>query len=61
LARVVTDLQDAQLAVEFNLESATEGWQLFSVTFDPVKVSANQVQQILVNAGARVIPAPGGP
>jgi hypothetical protein len=61
LARVVTDLQDAQLAVEFNLESATEGWQLFSVTFDPVKVSANQVQQILVNAGARVIPARGGP
>jgi hypothetical protein len=61
LARVATDLQDAQLAVEFNLESATEGWQLFSVTFDPVKVSANQVQQILVNAGARVIPARGGP
>jgi hypothetical protein len=61
LARVATDLQDAQLPVEFNLESATEGWQLFSVTFDPVKVSANQVQQILVNAGARVIPAPGGP
>jgi hypothetical protein len=61
LARVVTDLQDAQLAVEFNLESATEGWRLFSVTFDPAKVSANQVQQILVNAGARVIPAPGGP
>jgi len=61
LARVATDLQDAQLPVEFNLESATEGWQLFSITFDPAKVSANQVQQILVNAGARVIPAPHGP
>jgi hypothetical protein len=61
VARVATYLQDAQLAVDFNLETATEGWQLFSVTFDPAKVSSNQVQQILVNAGARVIPAPAGP
>jgi len=61
LARVATDLQDAQLAVEFNLETATEGWQFFSITFDPAKVSSNQVQQILVNAGARVIRAPAGP
>jgi len=37
LARVATDLQDAQLAVEFNLETATEGWQFFSITFDPAK------------------------
>jgi hypothetical protein len=44
--------------VEFKLESATEGWQLFSVTFDPGQVSTEQLQQILVNAGARIIPAP---
>jgi hypothetical protein len=61
LARVATDLQEAQLAVDFKLENATEGWQLFSVTFDPATVSPEQVRQILVDAGARLIPAPIGP
>jgi hypothetical protein len=58
LARVATDLEAAQLAVDFKLETATEGWQLFSVTFDPSRVSTDQVKQILENAGALIIPAP---
>jgi hypothetical protein len=44
--------------VDFRLESATEGWQLFSVTFDAARVPPERVQQILVNAGARIIPPP---
>jgi hypothetical protein len=60
LARVATDLQDAELPVEFKLESATEGWQLFSVTFDPAVVPADHIRQILQDAGARIIPVPVG-
>jgi hypothetical protein len=44
--------------VEFQLETATEGWQLFSVTFDPARVSAERVREVLKGAGALVIPAP---
>jgi hypothetical protein len=44
--------------VEFKLETATEGWQLFSVTFDPAQVSAERVREILKDAGALIIPAP---
>jgi hypothetical protein len=52
---------EAQLSVDFKLESTTEGWQVFSVTFDPGRVSAEQLQQILLNAGARIIPTPPAP
>jgi hypothetical protein len=58
VTRVATDLQDSQLAVNFRLERATEGWQVFSVTFDPTRVSSQRVTDILVGAGAVVIPAP---
>ena len=58
MTRVATDLQNSQLAVDFKLERATEGWQLFSVTFDPTRVSTERVTEILVGAGAVVIPAP---
>jgi hypothetical protein len=61
VARVATGLQDAELAVDFKLENATEGWQVFSVTFDPGQVSAELVRQTLLDAGALVIPAPAGP
>jgi hypothetical protein len=44
--------------VEFKLETATEGWQLFSVTFDPSRVSAERVQAVLLGAGALIIPPP---
>jgi hypothetical protein len=44
--------------VEFKLERATEGWQSLSVTFDPARVSAERVTQILEGAGALIIPAP---
>ncbi len=60
MARVATDLQDAELPVEFKLESATEGWQLFSVTFDPAVVPSDHIRQILQDAGARIIPVPVG-
>jgi hypothetical protein len=45
--------------VTFQLEpAAAEGWQVFSVTFDPAQVSTQQVQTILQDAGARLIPPP---
>ena len=47
--------------MKFQLENATEGWQLFSVKFDPALVSADKITGILKNAGAIVIPAPAGP
>jgi len=60
LARVATDLQASELAVDFKLEHAQEGWQLFSVTFDPALVPAEHIRQILLDAGALIIPAPVG-
>jgi hypothetical protein len=60
LARVATDLRDAELPVDFQLEPASEGWQLFSVTFDPAIVPADHIRQILQDAGARIIPVPVG-
>ncbi len=59
MARVAADLQKAELAVDFKMENALEGWQLFSVTFDPAQVSTEHVRQILLDDGARIIPAPG--
>ena len=35
-----------------------DGWQLFSVKFDPTQVSTDRIQAILKDAGALVIPAP---
>jgi hypothetical protein len=58
LARVSSDFQVAQLPVDFKVESAMGGWELFSVTFDPARVSSDQVAQIMKDAGALVIPAP---
>ncbi|MDQ6674919.1 MAG: hypothetical protein M3069_29990 [Chloroflexota bacterium] len=58
LARVATDLQATELAVDFKLEQAREGWQLFSVTFDPARVSSEHVRQILLDDGALIIPSP---
>ena len=58
LARVSTDFQNAQLPVDFKVENAMGGWELFSVTFDPARVSPDQVTQIMRDAGARIIPAP---
>ncbi len=58
LGRVETVLQDSQLAVEFKIEGGNEGWHIFSVTFDPTRVSADRVTQILQGAGALIIPAP---
>jgi hypothetical protein len=58
LARVSSDFQVAQLPVDFKVENAMGGWELFSVTFDPARVSSDQVAQIMKDAGALVIPAP---
>jgi hypothetical protein len=57
-AQVASDLRDARLPVEFKMEQATEGWQVFSVTFDPNQVSPDHVRQTLLDAGALIIPAP---
>jgi hypothetical protein len=46
--------------LDFKLENATEGWQLFSVTFDPAVVPSDHIRQILQDAGARIIPVPVG-
>ena len=56
LGRVADDLRD--LPVAFQLETASEGWQLFSVKFDPTLVSTDRIQAILTDEGARIIPAP---
>jgi hypothetical protein len=59
LARVGNDLQGSQLPVNFRLQQAnTEGFQTFSVSFDPHQVSEAQITQILQNDGASIIPAP---
>jgi hypothetical protein len=58
LGRVETTLQDSQLAVEFKIEGGNEGWHVFSVTFDPTRVSVDRVKQVLKDAGALIIPAP---
>jgi hypothetical protein len=59
LARVGNDLQGSQLPVHFSLQQAnTEGFQTFSVSFDPRQVSEAQIKQILQNDGANIIPAP---
>jgi hypothetical protein len=59
LARVGNDLQASQLPVDFRLQQASaEGFQTFSVSFDPRQVSPAQVEQILTADGAAIIPAP---
>jgi hypothetical protein len=59
LARVGNDLQASQLPVDFRLQQASaEGFQTFSVSFDPRQVSPDQVKQILVADGAAIIPTP---
>jgi len=61
MARVTGDLQAAQLPVEIKMESMHDGWQVFSVTFDPTQVSADRVRQIVEGSGAQVIPSPASP
>jgi hypothetical protein len=56
LGRLETTLHDSQLAVEFKIEGGTEGWHVFSVTFDPTRVSAERVRHLLEDAGALIIP-----
>ena len=58
LARVANDLQNTDLPISFSIQPPTEGWQRFSVTFDPDRVSQQKVEQILVAAGAQVTPSP---
>jgi hypothetical protein len=45
--------------VVLKIENIHEGWQVFSVTFDPTMVPADRVRQIIEGSGAQVIPAPG--
>lgn len=60
LGRIETVLHDSQLAVDFKIEGGNEGWHIFSVTFDPTRVPASQITDLLVGAGALIIPAPVG-
>jgi len=57
LGRVETTRQGAQPAVEFKTEGGTEGWHIFSVTFDPTRVSAERVTHVLEDAGALIVQA----
>jgi len=61
MARLSADLQRADDAVDLRLESMHDGWQVFSVTFDPGRVSAEQVKRIIEGSGAQLIPAPVSP
>jgi hypothetical protein len=58
VARIASNLQDAQLVVDFKLEEVTEAARVFSLTFDPSRVSSERVQQIVESAGGRIIPSP---
>jgi hypothetical protein len=58
LSRVETAVQESAMGLEFKVESGNEGWHIFSVTFDPRRVPADQVTQLLKDAGALIIPAP---
>jgi hypothetical protein len=58
LARVANDFEDAQITASVQREGSVEGWQVFSVTFDPAQVPSARVQEVLVNAGAQIIPKP---
>ena len=58
LGRVENVLDESQLPVEFKIEGGNEGWHIFSVTFDPTRVSSDQVTQLLKGAGALIIPRP---
>ena len=40
------------------METATEGWQRFSVTFDPAVVPVDRIRGILKDDGALIITAP---
>ena len=48
-------------AVKAKLQTAVDGWQLFSVKFDPSLVSTDRIRAILKEAGALIIPAPVAP
>jgi hypothetical protein len=61
MARLSADLQQADDAVDLRLESMHDGWQVFSVSFDPARVSADQVKRIIEGSGAQLIPAPVSP
>ncbi len=58
LGRVETVLEESQLPIEFKIEGGNDGWHIFSVTFDPARVSSDQVTQLLKGAGALIIPTP---
>jgi hypothetical protein len=59
LARVGNDLEASQLPVDFRLQQAgAEGFQTFTVSFDPRQVSRDQIEQILQADGADIIPPP---
>jgi hypothetical protein len=60
LSRVEADLQASRLAVDFNIESGSEGWHVFSVRFDPTRVAAENVTKVLKDAGALIIAPPTG-
>jgi hypothetical protein len=58
LARVTAGLQQADLAVDLRLESKHDGWQVFSVTFDPAHVSTDDVKRAIEDSGAELLAAP---
>jgi hypothetical protein len=58
LAVVASQLEYAQVDANFQLESTTQGFEIFSVRFNPSVVSAARITEILRQAGAIIIPAP---
>ncbi len=43
------------------MESATTGWQIFSVTFDPRVASRDQVEKAIENGGGVILAGPPTP
>lgn len=61
LARVAGELGQIQVRNGFKVESATTGWQVFSVTFDPRTASRAQVEKAIESGGGTIIPGPPTP
>jgi hypothetical protein len=58
LSNVASQLEYAQVDANFQLQSTSQGFEIFSVTFNPSVVSAARITQILQQAGAIIIPSP---
>jgi hypothetical protein len=58
VATVASQLEYAQVPADFRLESTDQGFEIFSVRFNPSVVSPTRVTEVLKQAGAIILPGP---